>query len=120
MTAGFRARATKSRPTNVAAMPATAAKKSCQSARAAKRSSTAPPYGGRGGMVHATADLGHRQDAGSRGARPILAFDFLARILEHALPRTYWLEAAWVRRKTSLAQCRRRAAVVVAIRAAKL
>src|SRR5215212_5275606 len=66
MTAGFRARATKRRPTKVAATPATAAKKSCHAAMAAKRSSTAPPLGERGENAHATVSLGGRQDAGSK------------------------------------------------------
>src|SRR5829696_3353523 len=66
MTAGFRARATKRRPTKVAATPATAAKKSCHAAMAAKRSSTAPPLGERGENAHAIADPGSRQDAGSK------------------------------------------------------
>src|SRR5215217_8102668 len=63
MTAGFRARATKSRPTKVADTPATAAKKSCHAVRAAKRSSTAPPKGRRGMNAHATAGAGSRQDS---------------------------------------------------------
>src|SRR5829696_1768821 len=65
MTAGFRARATKRRPTKVAATPATAAKNSCHSTMAAKRSSTAPPLGERGENAHVTAGLGSRQGAGS-------------------------------------------------------
>src|SRR5215204_2719995 len=68
MTAGFRARATKRRPTKVAATPATAAKNSCHSTMAAKRSSTAPPLGERGENAHVTAGLGSRQDAVSRGS----------------------------------------------------
>src|SRR5215203_6047753 len=76
MTAGFRARATKRRPTKVAATPATAAKNSCHSAMAAKRSSTAPPLGERRENAHATAGLASRQGAGSKiklGRAPVLA-----------------------------------------------